>query len=142
MKKKQIILIIIAVICILAVAVTIYCLMPTHFLNGTEPSDIATIAVFNGNTGQAFNISDSDEIRFIVENIQNTEMKKEKLSIGYLGSSFRMNFYNQDGEKIESFIINSATVIRKDPFFYYCNSELCFDYLCELEKQFDIASGK
>jgi hypothetical protein len=60
-------------------------------------------------------------------------MTREKVSVGYTGYSFRMNFYDNSGKEIDSFIINSTTTIRDDPFFYRCNGDLCFDYLKELE---------
>jgi hypothetical protein len=44
-----------------------------------------------------------------------------------------MNFYDNSGKEIDSFIINSTTTIRDAPFFYQCKGDLCFDYLNELE---------
>ena len=32
--------------------------------------------------------------------------------------------------------INSSNTIRKDPFFYRCDGNLCFDYLKELEEKY------
>ncbi|HJD30904.1 MAG TPA: hypothetical protein H9912_03080 [Candidatus Eisenbergiella stercorigallinarum] len=32
--------------------------------------------------------------------------------------------------------INSSNTIRKDPFFYRCDGDLCFDYLKELEEKY------
>lgn len=34
-------------------------------------------SVFDGNTGESFDFSDTDEIRYVVENIQSAEMKKK-----------------------------------------------------------------
>ena len=102
-------------------------------MSGIEPSDVKSISVFDGNTGNSFEISDTEEIHYIVENIQGIQMEKDKISIGYSGYSFRMKFYNEKGKEIESFIMNSDDTIRKDPFFYRCDGNLCFDYLKELE---------
>lgn len=95
----------------------VWYLFPTRFLSGIEADDVKSISVFDGNTGKAFDISDADEILYIVENIQSSKMKKDKISIFYSGYSFRMSFYNEEGKKIENFIMNDNYTIRKDPFF-------------------------
>lgn len=63
-------------------------------------------------------------------------MKKDKISIFYSGYSFHMSFYNEEGKKIENFIMNDNYTIRKDPFFYHGNGSLCFEYLKELEAKY------
>lgn len=63
-------------------------------------------------------------------------MERNKISIGYFGYGFRVYFYDEAGKKIESFIINSADTIRKDPFFYRCDGDLCYDYLEEIEDKY------
>ena len=93
-------------------------------------------SVFDGNTGESFDFSDTDEIRYVVENIQSAKMKKDTLSIGYTGYSFHISFFDESGKEIESFIINSSDTIRKDPFFYRCDSDLCYDYLKGLEEKY------
>lgn len=80
-------------------------------------------------------IRDADEIHYIVENIQNTKMKQDKLSLNYTGYSFRMKFCSETGKEFASFILNSENTIRKDPFFYRCDGGLCYDYLKELEEK-------
>ena len=135
MKKKKYLLIIMIVFA-LAAASAIWYFLPKTFLSGVEPSDIKSIAVFDGNTGKGFDINDADEIRYIIENIQGIKMERDNISIGYLGVSFRMHFYDKTGKKIESFTMNSANTIRKDPFFYRCDDNLCFDYLKELEDKY------
>ena len=97
---------------------------------------VKSISVFDGNTGESFDFSDTDEIRYVVENIQSTKMKKDTLSIGYSGYSFRISFFDENGKEIENFMINSSNTIRKDPFFYRCDGNLCFDYLKELEEKY------
>ena len=121
MNNKKIRLII-AIVFVLIATLTIWYFMPTTF--------------FDGNTGERFDFSDAEEIRYVVENIQSTRMKKDTLSIGYMGYRFRISFFDENGKEIESFIINSSDTIRKDPFFYRCDSDLCFDYLKELEEKY------
>ena len=45
-------------------------------------------------------------------------------------------YVDENGNEIESFIINSPNTIRKDPFFYRCDGDLCFDFLKELEEKY------
>ena len=135
MKQKKI-RFIIATVFVLIVALAIWYFIPTTFLNKVNPSDIKSISVFDGNTGERFDFSNADEIHYVVENIQNTKMKKDTLSIGYTGFRFRISFFDRNGKEIESFIINTSNTIRKDPFFYRCDGDLCFDYLKELAEKY------
>ncbi len=135
MKNKKFRLII-AITFVLAAALAIWYFNTTTFLRKVNPSDIKSISVFDGNTGESFDFSDTDEIRYVVENIQSTKMKKDTLSMGYTGYSFRISFFDKNGKEIENFIINSSNTIRKDPFFYRCDGNLCFDYLKELEEKY------
>ena len=135
MKNKKFRLII-AITFVFVAALAIWYFMPTAFLSKVNPSDIKSISVFDGNTGESFDFSDTDEIRYVVENIQSTRMKKDTLSMGYTGYSFRISFFDENEKEMESFIINSSNTIRKDPFFYRCDGDLCFDYLKELEEKY------
>ena len=135
MKHKKI-RFIIATVFVLIVALAIWYFIPTTFLSKVNPSDIKSISVFDGNTGERFDFSNADEIHYVVENIQNTKMKKDTLSIGYTGFRFRISFFDRNGKEIESFIINTSNTIRKDPFFYRCDGNLCFDYLKELAEKY------
>lgn len=134
-KQKISVFIIVIVFTIIVFSIVWY-FTPRNFLNGVGSSDVKSITVFDGNTGTGFNISHTDEISYIVENIQGSKMTRGNVSIGYSGYGFRVCFYDAEGKEIESFIINSVSTIRKDPFFYRCNGDLCFDYLKELENKY------
>lgn len=133
MKKKM--LIVVIAIAIIAVS-AIWYFSPKNFLSGVEPSDVKSISVFDGNTGNGFVIESSEEIKQIVENIQGIKMKRDNISVGYIGYSFRVQFTDESGKIIDSFIINSPNTIRDDPFFYRCDSSLCYDYIKELEDMY------
>ena len=136
MKRKQKIRIsIIAAAVVIIVLAGVWYVLPKTFLRGTEPSDLKSVSVFDGNTGKGFRIEEPEEIQYIVENIQGAEMKRDNLSLFYSGYGFRLSFYDEGGRQIESFIINSEDTIRDDPFFYRCDGGLCFDYLTELEER-------
>ncbi len=135
MKKKHLLigLIILVVICL---AGMLWWNKPITFLGNVLWKDIVRIEAFDGATGKSFTITDTKDIEYVVANIQGKSMKKEKSSLGYMGTRFRLQFVDGNGKKIDEFIINSCGTIRKDPFFYCDKSEsLCIDYLNMLEKQ-------
>ena len=137
MKRKPIILIAAAVFLIVVVIIFgVWYSMPKTFLNRLDASDVSGISVFDGNTGKGFIVDDADEIKHIIENIQNVEMKRDDISVGYSGYGFRMHFMDKNEKVIDSFMINSSDLIRDDPFFYRCDGSLCFDYLKELEDKY------
>ena len=120
MKKKR--CTIIAVIILLAAALlAVWYFLPTTFLKGVASSDVTLISVFDGNTGESFEICDTDEIRCIVENIQNTKMKKDKLSLNYIGYSFRMKFCSETGKELASFILNSGRKMGLCEWCFRCS---------------------
>ena len=137
MKRKQVILTSFAVLIIVAAVILgVWYSIPKSFLNGLDVSEVASISVFDGNTGKDFIIEDFREIKQIIESIQESEMKRDNISVGYMGYGFRMRFMDKNEKVIDSFIINSPDIIRDDPFFYQCDGSLYFDYLKELEDMY------
>ena len=137
MKKKCISCggVLLLIICI--VATCLWYFTPKSFLEDVDANEIASISVLNGGTGRRMTLEDAGEISFIVNNIQTVKMKRGKISSNYDGYSFSLTFKDADGNAIDSFIINSTTVIRDDPFFYESeNGELCFEFLQELENKY------
>lgn len=130
-KKKYVIE---ASIILIVVIGTIWLRSPVQFLKNTDANEISRIEVFDRHNGKQFIITNQEDIAFIVSNIQSTNMKREKVSIGYMGTHFSMQFYNLDGKKIDEFILNAADTIRKDSFFYIDEMEsLCINYLQAIE---------
>ncbi len=86
-----------------------------------NPNEVMEIVIFNGNSGKATHIIDEQQIQHIIENLNDVEVKKSKLSVGYMGYSFKVTICLSDGNEAKgwnNFIINSNDTIRKDPFFY------------------------
>ena len=135
-RKQKIFLLILGIFVLLTAVFFLWYFSPKTFLKGIEAAEIKTISVFDGNSGKSFEISDPEEIRIIVDNIQTHAMRRDKLSIVYSGFGFRMYFNGEDGRELGSFILNSAGTIRCDPFFYRCDGSLCFAYLAELDVQY------
>lgn len=135
MKNKVIFIILIVVVVIMMAAV--YFFFPTTLGKNVKPSDVDHINVFDGGTGVKFTIENYDDIKYIIENIQSHSLKKDGISVGYDGFSFRINCVDKNGKNvIPEFIINGDDSIRMDPFFYKCNGGLCYDYLDNLEEKF------
>lgn len=132
MKKKTVIpIFIIFVLIVLAAA---YCFMPKTFGKNVNPSEVDHINVFDGTTGTGFTITDSEDIKYIVESIQSHSMKKDGISLGRMGYGLKLSYVDRnDKDVIPLFILNSDDTIRKDPFFYKCDGGLCFDYIKGLE---------
>ena len=136
MKKKYILCGAIALFVIAAIAICIWYFSPKTFLKNTNANDVTSISVFNGSTGKSFVIENTDEIRYIVENVQSIEMKRDNISSNYNGFSFSLTFKDANGKTIDSFIVNSDDTIRDDPFFYRCDGGLCYDFLKSLEEYY------
>lgn len=101
-----------------------------------DPNEVMEIVVFNGNSGNTTHITDKEQLRHIVENLNEIEMKRTKLSSGYVGYSFRLTIYLSDGNTADgwnNFIINSEYAVRKGPLFYaVTKGEIDYSYLAKL----------
>ena len=138
MKKKYIIICtVFLVITLTFLAVCLWYFSPVSFLQGVEENRVSSISVFDGSTGKKMVIEDREEINKIVDNIQSLKLKRNGLSINYVGFSFSLTFKDKDGNAIDSIAINSKDTIRDSRFFYKCESgEICFDYLLELADRY------
>jgi hypothetical protein len=87
------------------------------------PSDVSKISIFDGNTGNSITITNATDIEHIIQNLNMISLNKEKISIGYMGYSYRTTVYKVNGNVYKEFIINSSGTIRMDPFFYRDSSE-------------------
>ena len=138
MKKK------VAIICcfiiLILVAAFLWWNTPTTFLTSTEADEIISIQVRDGHNGNIYEISNPDDIQFIVKNIQSQTFEKEGISIFRMGTWFTLSFCNKDGKVITKFILNSDDTIRKDPLFYKTDEDALqkiIVYLSEIEKTMD-----
>lgn len=97
------------------------------------PTEVSNIAIFNGNTGESITVTNASDIEHIIQNLKGVKLHREKLSIGYVGYTFRITIYKVNGEIYQEFIINSNDTIRKDPFFYRDPSEsIDYEFIREL----------
>ncbi len=134
MKKTVIMIVAVFALAVLGILI---CSASRTFGNGIDASEVDHINVFDGNTGIGFTIDKPEDIRHIVENIQSRPMKRDGLSFGHMGYSFRISYIDEkDKNIIPEFIVNSDDTIRKDPFFYRCEGGLCYDYLKTMEEAY------
>lgn len=136
MKNKRLLAFVCFTLICVGICVTLWYFAPKTFLRGVDAEDISKISVFDGGTGQRFDITEREEIVRIVDNVSGISMKRGKLSRGYDGFRYSMDFVDESGRVIESFIVNSEDTIRDDPFFWHCEGELCYEYLGELEGKY------
>ncbi|WP_456270972.1 hypothetical protein [Bacillus sp. AK031] len=114
MKRKWLIIAAIPSVLLLIFALTF---IPHKFMN-IDPSDVSKITVFDGNTGFETEITDRESIRHIINNLNAVTTQKGKPSFGYMGYSFRTTIFNQEGQRLKEFIINSDDTIRYRGFFH------------------------
>ena len=130
--KNKLLIVAIAIVLLTIVIIVIFKL-PVHLIK-QEAAEISYIDIFDGHNGKEFTIDKEEDVDYIVANISSIALKREGVSIGFLGYGFRMTFYNKNGKIIERFIMNSENAIRKDPFFYRdSTSSLCYNYIKNLE---------
>ena len=118
MKKKVPLLL--SVVLILLVGIAVWYNAPIDLMN-LDANGVMEIVIFNGNTGNTTHIEDKEQIQHMIDNLNDVEVKRSKLSAGYSGYSFKVTIYLSDGNEADdwnNFIINSDDTIRKDPFFY------------------------
>ena len=132
MRKRRFIFL--AAVSVLLLAALFWWATPVTFLEGVPADKVTSIEVFDGGTGIGFTVVAPEDIQYIVSNLQQASMQREKLSLGYMGTRFRLTLYDDSGVPLETLIVNSANTIRKDPFFYRDpDASLCLDYLVSLE---------
>ena len=88
MKKELRILVIL--IAVLLVGTVGYYFMPKKFGKNVNPSEVDHINVFDGNTGTGFTITDSEDIEYIVANIQGISMKRDNVLRGLTEEETRL----------------------------------------------------
>ena len=109
-------LIFLAALCLLAAAYSLTYL--PHRVVRIDADRVNEIVVFNGTTGRRIEISDQDEIRYIVESLNGVVFQKNKWSVGYMGFGLRATFRDAKGKRIDELIINSDDYLRYKGFFY------------------------
>ncbi|MBU3189594.1 hypothetical protein K9O30_07425 [Clostridium bowmanii] len=118
---------------ILAISICYALTYIPHKIVTIMPAEVATIKIFDGNTGKSLIINDRKNIEHIIGNLNTIKFRKGRLSSRYKGYSFNTTIYKINGEVYKQFIINSVGSIRKDPFFYIdSKNSIDYDYIRKL----------
>ena len=117
--------------------------VPKRFLKNVKPENVEKIVVFNGNNGHEFTISEAAEIEEFISSVSRVKLQKLKVSLGF-GYAFRIQVVIRSEllPRSYTFMINSDSLIRKDPFFWYDISEsLPFEWLQEKDAAIGAPKG-
>ncbi len=138
-KKKAFVAI--AAVLILAITAAWY-FTPKTFAKGVNPDEVDRFSVFDGQTGTGFQVTEPAYVKMIVRNLQGTALRRSGISLGRMGYGFSIEGIDKNGKTVIPLLyLNDSSTIRKDPFFYSCNGELCFDFLKELEPNLSAAAA-
>ena len=95
-----------------------------------DPTQISVIEIFNGHTGESVQITDTEAITHIIENLNSVTLKRRGISFGYTGYHYRITITLSSGAAAghwKTFYINSESAVRKDPFFYSATEDALID---------------
>lgn len=122
----------VTLIALLTCMVVAICFMTSPVTKITKDEKrITSIKVFDGTCGKELIITDRGEIEKIVAYVNEMNLHRGKVSLGYMGYRFHLTFQPKRGTW-DDFIISSNS-IRNDPFFYSLETESDLeDYIEEL----------
>ena len=122
---------IVLVVCAFIVLCTVACSSRTHKF---EIGDAAKITVTSGTTGEQVEITDTESIRYITDNINGLSYSKgEKVNSD--GWSYAMIWYDKDGnEQKKLTVLNEHTVIFDGRYYegMEADYEIDLTYLAKL----------
>ncbi len=97
-----------------------------------EIGTASKIKIFSGSTGQSVEITDSEIIKTITDDINSHTFTKDKSSKNWEGFSYYITWYAPDGEQMEEVIVMTESRISYDDYFYdkeECNCEIDTAYI-------------
>lgn len=107
-----------------------------HKIVDIDPVRVSKISVFDGNTGYETIITDREQIKHIIGNLNEVTFQKGKPSIGTMGYSFRTTIFDRSGESMKELTINSNDRIRYQGFFHTAvNQTIDYSYIEALVKK-------
>ena len=134
MKKR----LIIALAVVLVLGLLIWYKTPIHIADA-DPADVGEIVIFDGNTGKRVQITDADEIEYVIESLHSVRLVRTKLAGASDGFNLDTAIYLKSGERAggwNDFVINSADSIKAGAFFYKAaGGTIDYDYIEQLSKE-------
>ena len=116
MKNKRNLLIGLATILIVVAGIVIYFLVPQKILHTDE--QVATITLFDGNSGNGATITDPKEIAYIMAMFNDKKFSATGIAAFRIGFSMRVKYFDGKGNEILHFIENGETKVRYRGLFY------------------------
>ena len=116
MKNKRNLLIGLATILIVVAGIVIYFLVPQKILHTDE--QVATITLFDGNSGNGATITDPKEIAYIMAMFNDKKFSATGIAAFRVGYSIRVKYFDEKGNEILHFIENGETKVRYRGLFY------------------------
>ena len=114
------------IVLVFIIGVLVWCLVPTRFCN-IDAQQVEKIEVFDGSRGVELEISDSEEIAYLVDNWI--------IPLPAGGFKFHVTVYLESG-KTEEFTINTEDDAKREIIYYKrAKGNLCYEYLDELAEK-------
>lgn len=115
---------------IIALVVALYIFFPKEFLSEIDSQQVEYIQIFDGNSGQSYEIRDVEQVKLIVKDFKSKKARKDGISVWKMGYKYKISFMDKQNVILEEFILNQDGRIRKDPFFYKATEgSFCYEYL-------------
>ena len=122
------------IVLVFIIGVLVWCLVPTRFCN-IDAQQVEKIEVFDGSRGVELEISDSEEIAYLVDNWNQASASKRIIPLPAGGFKFHVTVYLESG-KTEEFTINTEDDAKREIIYYKrAKGNLCYEYLDELAEK-------
>lgn len=116
MKKKKTLIISCFFLSVLVGCGSIWWWFPTHILEEIETNKISIIKVVNKNSGNEFEITDSNDVSIIVEGIGEKTFRKKSVNSENIAYWYQLTFYGENGKEIETLDIQNKHIVADGLF--------------------------
>ena len=127
MKIKHKLLIGLATIFIVAAGIVIYFLVPQKILHTDE--QVATITLFDGNSGRYATVTDPEEIEYIVAMFNDKKFSATGIAAFRIGFSMRIKYFDEKENEILHFIAGKNTIRYRGLFYELQDGSIDYTYL-------------
>lgn len=85
--------------------------------------NIEKIHIFNGGNGKSVDIANKDEIKHIIDNLNNTKLVKGESSLDIDGYKYSTTIYFKDGSLKDNLTVYDSDSIAYNDYFYSSKSK-------------------
>lgn len=93
-----------------------------------EVKEVAKITIIHGTTGEKITITNTEDIKHLVDNLNSISINKLELNL-LKGFNYYLNFYDSKGKVIEGFAFSDKRVSNEDFSFFVVKGELDTEYI-------------